>query len=309
MSTDAHGFFGGKSLVVFGAGYVGSALARRAVSEGARVWALTRNPAKAAVLAADGIEAVVADLASAGWHGRVPADVPYVVNCVSSGGGGPEGYRRSYVDGFRSILSWAGGTNTPGTLVYTGSTSVYPQDGGVRVGEEASTEPAEGTAAVLLEAEALARAWPGRALILRLAGIYGPGRHHLLDQIRRGGGGVPGVGGYRLNLIHRDDIVEALLRALTAPPDLPGGVFNVADDGAAPKAVMVAWLAGRLGVEVPGFSGLAAVGRRRVTPDRIIANDRLKAVLGWRPRYPSFREGYEAILAAEGKPGGPAIAS
>jgi len=299
MSTDAHGFFDGKSLVVFGAGYVGSALARAAAAKGARVWALTRNAAKAAALAADGIETVVADLASSDWHARLPPEAPYVVNCVSSGGGGPEGYRRSYVDGLRSILSWAGGGRTHGTLVYTGSTSVYPQDGGVRVGEAASTGPAEGTAAVLLEAEALARTWPGRAIILRLAGIYGPGRHHLLDQLRSRSGALPGVGDYRLNLIHRDDIVEAIVRALTAPAAVEGGIFNVADEGAASKAEIVAWLASRLALEMPGFSGLPASGRRRVTPDRIIANDRLKSVLGWRPQYPTYREGYEAILKGE----------
>ncbi len=307
MSTDAHGFFDGKSLVVFGAGYVGSTLARTAAANGARVWALTRNPAKAAAMAADGIETVVADLASSDWHARVPADASLVVNCVSSGGGGPEGYRHSYVKGLRSILRWAGATSTPGTLVYTGSTSVYSQDGGVRVGEEMATEGAEGTAAVLLEAEALARTWPGRAIILRLAGIYGPGRHHLLDQLRGGSGPLPGVGDYRLNLIHRDDIVEAMVQALSAPASVEGSVFNVADEGAAPKAEIVAWLASRLGVAMPEFSGLAASGRRRVTPDRVIANDRLKAVLGWRPRYPTYREGYEAIFAAEETDGTPGI--
>lgn len=301
MGTDAHGFFAGKSLVVFGAGYVGAALARTAAGHGARVWALTRNADKAAALAAAGIGTVVADLADHAWHGRMPVEADFVVNCVSSGGGGVEGYRRSYVDGLRSILAWGAAARRPGTLVYTGSTSVYPQDGGMRVDEAAPTGAGEGAAAILLEAEGLARTWPGRSFVLRLAGIYGPGRHHLLDALREGAGDLPGVGGYRLNLIHRDDIVSAIAGALAAPAEVAGGVFNVADDGAAPKGEVAAWLAARLGRPAPTFTGLPAGGRRRVTPDRVIANDRLKAVLGWRPRYPTYREGYEAILGGEGE--------
>jgi nucleoside-diphosphate-sugar epimerase len=300
MSRDAHGFFEGKSLVVFGAGYVGAAFAREAASRGARVWALTRNHAKAAALAADGIATVVADLAGSDWHARVPVEVDGVVNCVSSGGGGTAGYRHSYVDGLRSILAWGAGAREPGTLVYTGSTSVYPQDGGVRVDEQAPTEPAEGAAEILLEAEALARTWPGRSFVLRLAGIYGPGRHHLLDALRNGAGALPGAGNYRLNLVHRDDIVAALVCALTAPPEVTGGIFNVADDGAALKAEIAAWLASNLGVGAPTFTGAAAPGRRRITPDRVIANDRLKAVLGWRPRYSTYREGYAELLRTDG---------
>ncbi len=286
----------GRRLVVLGAGYVGSEVARVGLARGLAVTALTRNPDKAAALADAGITTVVADLSSSTWHDRVPADAEFVVNCVSSGGGGPQGYSRSYVEGMKSILNWARRASQVGTLVYTSSTSVYPQDGGVRVTEMDSTEEAMGTARVLLEAEALARSWPGRAFVLRLAGIYGPGRHYLLNQLREGAGALSGRGEHHLNLIHLDDIVEAIVAALSAPPGVDGGIFNVADDGAAPKAVIAGWLAMRLGLPAPAFSGVPAVGRRALTPDRVIANDHIKTVLGWHPRFPTFREGYEPIL-------------
>lgn len=282
--------------MVFGAGYVGAEVARQGVARGLKVTALTRNAAKAAVLAAAGVEAVVADIASADWHARIAPDAEFVLDCVSSGGGGIEGYRRSYVDGLRSILEW-GKQRAAGALVYTSSTSVYPQDGGARVDESAPTAGASGTAAVLLEAEALAQRWPGaRSCVLRLAGIYGPGRHYLLDALRAGESTVAGRGDFHLNLVHRDDVVDAIW-AVFATPDARG-VFNLCDDGAAPKAELVAWLAARLGRAVPVFTGEPAAGRRVVTPDRIIANDRARRVLGWRPRYPSFREGYKALLEA-----------
>ncbi len=298
MTLAAYGNFSGKHLVIFGCGYVGAAVAREAVDRGARVTALTRNEAKAVALRAEGVEVVVADLASDAWHGRIAGGVDIVLNCVSSGGGGIEGYRRSYVAGMESVVAWARAQREVGTIIYTGSTSVYPQGGGVRVDETAPTDGTGERALILVEAENVLRASDGacgRWFVLRLAGIYGPGRHHLLEQARSGE--VAGRGDYHLNLIFRDDIVAAVGAVWAAGPEVASGVFNVADDGAATKAEIVAWLAGQLGVGAPRFTGEPAAGRREVTPDRVIANAKIKTVLGWRPRFPSFREGYGKILS------------
>ncbi|MFA6286247.1 MAG: NAD-dependent epimerase/dehydratase family protein [Opitutaceae bacterium] len=299
MSLVAPEIFKGKHLAIFGAGYVGAEVARQAVARGVRVTALTRNAGKAEALRALGVATVVADLADDDWrnHPALAGGADFALNCVSSGGGGADGYRRSYVEGMRSVLAWAGRVPV-GTIVYTSSTSVYPQDDGARVDETAPTDGAGENGKILLEAEALLSAWSGRGFALRLAGIYGPRRHHLLDQLRDGAGVVAGRGDHHLNLIHRDDIAGAVWATLAAPAGGVGGVFNVADDGAAPKSEVINWLAARLGVAEPIFSGAPATGRRAVTPDRVIANDKIKRALGWRPRYPTFREGYAAILGA-----------
>ena len=299
MSADAHGNIAGKRLIIFGCGYVGTAVAREAVARGMKVTALTRNVAKAAALEAEGVESVVADLASHEWHSRVPGSPELVLNCVSSGGGGLENYQRSYVQGMCSVLEWARERGASGTFIYTGSTSVYPQDGGVRVDEAASTENPSERAGVLLAAEHLLRASRGacqRWFILRLAGIYGPGRHHLIEQVRVGE--VVGRADCHLNLIHRDDICAAIFAAFTSSPEIANEIFNVADDGAAPKGELMTWLAAQMRLTNPRFIGLQMEGRRPVTPDRIISNARIKRLLGWLPRYPSYREGYAAILRA-----------
>ncbi len=286
-------------LAVFGAGYVGGAVVRQALARGLRVTALTRNPEKARALAEAGAHVIVDDLAADTWHARLPDGADFVLNCVSSGGSGPEGYRRSYVEGMQSVLAWAGRVPV-GTVVYTSSTSVYPQDGGVCVDEEAPIDATRAAGNPLVEAEDLLLTGRGgaRRFVLRLAGIYGPGRHYLVDQLRDGSGEVAGLGTHRLNLIYRDDIAGAVWAAFDAPADVAGGVFNVADDGAAPKAEIVAFIAEKLGLPVPRFTGELAQGRRRITPDRVIANDKIKRVLGWRPLYPTYREGYAAILGA-----------
>ena len=82
----------GRRLVIFGCGYIGSEVARQAMARGMRVTALTRNAEKAQRLEAAGVNAVVADLASADWHGAIAGGADYVLNAVSSGGGGVSGY-------------------------------------------------------------------------------------------------------------------------------------------------------------------------------------------------------------------------
>lgn len=310
-TSDAPNFLKGRRLTVFGAGYIGSEVVERALAGGAGVTALTRNAERAEALVAIGAQVVVADLAAAdAWRSRVPAAPDFVLNCVSSGGGGLQGYRQSYVGGMRAILDWGAAAPHPGHLVYTSSTSVYPQSGGVRVDEEAPTAGADERARVLLEAEALARRWRGAATVLRLAGIYGPGRHHLLDRLldrlpmeASAGPAVPGRGDHRLNLIHREDAVAAIFAAFAAPVRAGGEIFNVTDDRPVPKAELVDWLARELGLPAPRFTGMAVPGRRAVPLDRVIDNGRIKRVLGWRPQYPTFREGYAEALRAALKEG------
>lgn len=298
MTSDADGKFDGKRLVIFGCGYVGAAVATEALARGMNVTALTRNLTDAHLLREQGIEVVVADLAGRSWHAQVPGSPDFALNCVSAGAGGVESYRRSYRDGMSSILAWARERGRVGTLVYTSSTSVYPQGGGVVVDEASPTSDAHERAAILLQAEDALRAAAdavGRWFILRVAGIYGPGRHHVLDQVMAGE--VHGVGDHHLNLAHRHDIAAAILGCFAAPATVANEIFNVADDAPARKDEVVRWLAERLKVALPRFSGDPHQGRRGLTPDRRIANRKLKAMLDWAPRYPSFRDGYATLLS------------
>ena len=301
--------------MVFGAGYVGGALARRAVAAGWSVTALTRNAETAAGLRAAGCAVVVADLAGDGWWSapELAGGAARVAVTVASGGGGPEAYRRSYVEGLRSVVGWARnraatrggggaggvGGGGEGSLIYTSSTTVYPQDGGVRVTEADPVGGEAETTRALIEAERLAGEWPGAATVLRLAGIYGPGRMHLVEQVR--GGEVAGRAEAHLNLVYRDDILDAMEAVWEAGERRGAGgegaeVFNLADQGAATKGEVAAWLAERLGVAAPRFTGLPAGGRRAVTPDRSVDAGRAAAVLGWRARHRTFREGYAEML-------------
>lgn len=307
MSASGPTSFHGKHLAVFGAGYVGGALAREALAAGLRVTALTRNAETAAGLRAAGAAVIVGELGNAAWWPELAGEVDLVAVTVAAGGGGVEGYRRSYVEGLRSVTGWAkgaaaahGGQIPP--LVYTSSTSVYPQDGGARVTEADAVGGAAETTQALIEAEHVAGAWPGAATVLRLAGIYGPGRTHLIEQVRSGE--VAGRPEMHLNLIYRDDIVAGLWAAFGEAVARAAGaeakVLNLADEGEATKGEVAAWLAERLGLAMPRFTGQPAGGRRAVTPDRIVDASRARAELGWRAAKRTFREGYVDVLAAGG---------
>lgn len=285
-------------LVVFGCGYLGREVANEGLKRGMSVLALTRNPSTASALESRGITAVVADLATESWHDHFIGRFDYVVNCVSAGGGGIDGYRRSYVEGAQSIIGWARKNRQIGTLVYTSSTSVYEQGGGQVVDESAATLGGNERSRLLLEAEAMLRQGRegfARWFILRLAGIYGPGRHSLIEQVRTGV--VSGAPGHHLNLVHRDDACAAVWAALDAPPVVADQVYNVADNAAATKGEIVEWLAKTLAVAAPSFSGSAGSERRAGAPDRIIQNRRLRSDLGWVPAFPTYREGYSRILS------------
>jgi nucleoside-diphosphate-sugar epimerase len=287
--------------MIFGCGYVGAALASELIRQGVLVGALTRNSEKAAHLRSLGLNEVIeAELDSSDWHGQTCGCYATVVNCVSSAGGGLAGYRKSYVDGQRSILEWANSQKIE-NYVYTSSTSVYAQDGGVVVDETADTSEAPATGQVLLESEALlaeAANRVGRWYVLRLAGIYGPGRHFLLNQLREGAGEIPGRGDYALNMIHLDDIVSAICTALTGEAE--AGIYNVADDAPATKFEVMQYLAERLKMPAPVFNpeNISERLKRRGgrMPHRYVSNAKAKAKLGWQPAYPSYREGYAGLL-------------
>ncbi len=289
-----------ESVFIFGCGYVGTALAQHLIGLGVRVGALTRNAEKATRLRELGLSEVIeAVLDSSAWHAQVSGQYTAVVNCVSSAGGGLAGYRKSYVDGQRSILDWAKSQSIQ-SYIYTSSTSVYPQDGGARVDETADTSGAPPTGQVLLESEAmLAAASLPHWYVLRLAGIYGAGRHFLLNQLREANGEIPGSGDYAMNMIHLDDIVSAICAALSWCA--PSGIYNITDDAPTTKAEVLAWLAEQMQLPAPVFNPEQVSERLKRRggrmPHRFVSNKKAREALDWSPKFPSFCEGYAELMS------------
>ena len=229
----------------------------------------------------------------------LPGPFDWVVNTVAStSGGGAEDYRRVYLQGTRNLIDWLAGS-PPAKFVYTSSTGVYGQDDGSLIKETTPTEPAVETARVLVETEQLlltaARERRFPAVILRVAGIYGPDRGHLFQQYLRNEAVIPGKGDRLVNMIHRDDVVGVILAALKA--GRPGEVYNAVDDEPVTQLAFFRWLSETLGRDLPPFGPAEAeVSRKRGLTSKKVSNRKLRMELGYRFRYPTFRQGYTAEI-------------
>lgn len=287
-------------VLVIGAGYVGLELGRRLAGCGHEVFGLRRGAAAAPCLEAAGLKPLAADITRPETLAGLPSQFDWVANCVSAGRGGAEDYRRVYLDGTRNLLRWLS-ASPPGKFVYTGSTGVYGQNDGSVVDESAPVEPPSETGRVLAmtEAELLAaareRGFP--AVVLRVAGIYGPGRGWWFKQFLEGAARIEGDGGRYLNMIHRDDAAGCVQAALER--GRPGEIYNAVDDEPVTQRDFFAWLAGRLG-RPPPPAGMeaAAGGPKRGVSNKRVSNRKLKAELERAFRFPTFRKGYAAEVGA-----------
>ncbi|MDQ8179772.1 NAD-dependent epimerase/dehydratase family protein [Pelagicoccus sp. SDUM812005] len=295
----------GKCLLVLGCGYLGRILVGEAIARGMRVKAVSRNLDTLAEVEEMGAEVFAGLVDEDGWHGFAGGDVDFVVNCVSSAGGGLAGYRQSYVEGNRSLCKWAEEVGFAGRAIYTSSVSVYGDAGGAWVDEGTAPPPANERGALMRESEdVFLQGMKGvAATVLRLAGLYGPGRHLMLDRLKLGEAELPGWGDYYLNLVRIEDAVSAVWSCLEAEVAV-SGVFTVVDDEPALKQDIAAWIAGTLGNPVPRYTGEAdgsGRGSRRLgetgrPANRRISNSAFCEAAGWRPRFASFREGFGDLL-------------
>jgi nucleoside-diphosphate-sugar epimerase len=293
-------------IFIFGCGYLGMRLADALIESGHEVGVLTKNEVFADHLRAKGIrEVIVARLESDSWHDQVSGDYRKIVNCVSSAGNGLSGYESSYYEGQASIIQWVKSKSMfVESYIYTSSTSVYGENSGAWV-EESSLEGEVAhseTAKILRRSEDLIEAnqsYFENYFILRLSGIYGPGRHYLLNQMQSFNV-IAGSGDNFMNMIHVDDIVIGIMRMMETKKASASGIYNLSDDHPTKKEEVVEWLSGELGIEAPRFDqGLFSqrhASRKTRTKNRRIANIKIKEVLGLSLKYSSYKEGYSQII-------------
>lgn len=267
-------------IVIIGCGYVGVPLGQALAGAGHEVHGIRRG-----AFAAEGITPHAIDITRREALASLPPDFDWLINTVSSSRGDAEAHRAVFIDGTKRIFDWLG--DSPARVLFTSSTSVYPQTDGGWVDETSPANPTTGTGPALRVAEELLRA----ATVLRVAGIYGPERGFLFRQFLKGEA-VLSDGERWLNMVHRDDVVGAILAAMEIEP----GVYNVADDEPVTQRDFFEWLAQQLDRPMPPAG--ETVSRKRAMTNKRVRNAKLKAA-GWRLRFPTFREGYEALLREE----------
>lgn len=278
-------------ILIAGCGYVGCALGERLVARGDAVWGIRRRP----VGLPEGIEPLEADLAVARTLRDLPHSLDYVVYAASPGGRDDAYYRTAYVEGMTRLLeALTLQSQRPRRIFFLSSTAVYEQSRGEWVDESSETKPSHFSGKRLLEAESLLRASPFASTILRLGGIYGPRRTRLLEEVRAGRATYPKSGPRYTNRIHRDDCAGAIVHLMDHQG--AGPLYLTVDDDPAEEVVVRRWLAGVLGAPPPLPEKEAPDGRRGRSNKRC-RNAALRAT-GYELLYPTFREGYAAVIEA-----------
>lgn len=276
---------GSKCLIV-GCGDIGIALAAVLDAEGCKVWGLRRHaellPATIIPLSAD-----VTDAASLAPLRALAFD--FVVVTLTPGGFNDDAYARVYVDGMRNLLDALNGDSLQ-RLLFVSSTSVYHQSDGSWVDEDSPAAAESFSGHRLLEAESLLAPSGLPATVIRFAGIYGPGRNRLIEQVKNGQG-CPQSPVLYTNRIHRDDCVGFLahLLRLQRQGQVVAPCYIGVDNEPVTMWELKQWLASQLGVrqlteEVPSRRNSKRCSNRRLLDS------------GYQLRYPGFRQGYGELL-------------
>lgn len=265
-------------VLIVGAGDLGLGLAARMAELDMAVTTLNRSGR-----GTEGASSWIGDLADSATLAGLP-EFDVVVFTTAPPGRDDAAYRLAYTDGPARVLDAL--PSLPDRMVLTSTTGVYGVNDGSWVDESSPTEPTRSSAAVVVEGER--RLWAtGPTVVVRPAGIYGPGRNRLLGRVAAGEEAVSTDGTPRwTNRIHRDDVVAALLVAATHPSAPPALI--AVDNEPSPRDDVIRYLADRLGGPQPATVDVSSPTGKRCHNGALTA-------LGWTPQYPTYREGYAAL--------------
>lgn len=279
--------------LIIGCGYLGQRVARTWMSEGRRVAALTRSPARAAEWSQQGLLGIVGDICQPATLTQLPAarTVLYCVGYDAGAGVPADQVAHAGLQHVLQQLTRSGGPS-PERWLYVSSTSVYGQADGSWVDENSPCESQQPSGQRVLAAERLLRAACPQAIILRFAGIYGPDRLLAKVTTLRESQPLPGSPEAWLNLIHVDDGVTAVLAA--AERGESGRTYLVADDEPVRRGEYYAELAKLCAAPPPSFDTAVAARHGSSGLNKRCQNTRLRQELGVTLKYPNYRVGLAA---------------
>lgn len=282
------------TVTVLGCGDIGQRLAEQLPAT-TRVVGLRRSPASHPRI--DYRQADLMDRAS--LEAALPLDSDVIVITMTPSEYSDAGYQRAYVHTLGNLLQVLDArasrpdSQPPRRLLFVSSTSVYAQANGEWVDEDSANEPDSYSGRRLLEAEALLASSAYPACSVRFSGIYGPGRHRLIQQVRDGKGSpdlAPGAEPVYSNRIHVDDCAGVLAHLIRLPTVQP--LYLASDCQPSPLGEVKQWLAEQLGYDAghlqPGPEAASRVSKR--------CSNRTLLDSGYRFLYPTYQQGYRQVL-------------
>ncbi|MEI2414772.1 NAD-dependent epimerase/dehydratase family protein [Orrella sp. JC864] len=274
-------------ILIAGCGDVGLRAAGLLAARGAQLWGLRRRVPEPGAAPA-GMRWIAADLRDPATLGALPEGITRLAYLPTPQARSVAAYTEIFLHGLRNLLRALDASALRRTVLVS-STAVYGEHHGDWVDEATAPAPAGANGHVLLQAEQWLARQPGSHVVLRLAGLYGPGRGWLLERLRRGQAAAPRHRPHWANRIHVQDAAGALAHLLLHP--CPQPCYIGCDDTPLPLHELYGALAALVGgPEPPDGPAPAGVGSKR------LSNARLRAS-GYVLRWPDSRAGYAALLA------------
>lgn len=269
-------------VLIAGCGDVGGVLATLLLQDGHVVYGLKRDTSSLPA----GVQPIRADLTNPETLQDLPAEIDSLVFMPTPASRDKAGYEAIFLRGWKNV--WAGLKQAPLRTVMVSSTAVFGESEGGMVDEETPPEPTGFNGKVLLEMEKLAASCTENLVVVRISGIYGPGRERLIRQAAMEGLEVQQSPPFYTNRIHRDDAASVLKHLLEI--DKPETLYVATDNNPAPRYEVVEWLAKAQGRPAP-----VALTVENAGSGKRVNNQRLRDS-GFTLTYPDYKAGYGAVL-------------
>lgn len=276
-------------VLIVGMGDLGAVTARLLVQSGIQVAGLKRTVASGMDESANsGIEMIAADVTQPSTLTELQSLYPdMIVYCVAASGQTDAEYKAAYVDGLRNVLATQANNSRLKHVFFVSSSRVYGQDTQALLDETTPALPADFGGQRLLEAEHLLRTLPCATTVLRLSGIYGPGRLRMLN-LAKSPAHWPKQNTWS-NRIHRDDaaaFITFLIHQVLAGSTLQS-CYIVTDSRPVPQYEVLSWLATQL--QMPKPAQLPASAGKRLSNSNMLAT-------GFKLQYADYEVGYRTLL-------------
>lgn len=273
------------TIMVVGAGYVGTSIGEYFVSKKQRVYGIVKSKASSVRLKEKGIEPLCFDLLASAGNVKIPP-AHFIVISLAPDERSDRAYELTYIEAVNNFLQAIQDNPRPYLVVYISSTRVWEQPSLEWVDEGTAAQPVSNQAKTLLMAErqVLTSGYP--SLVLRLSGIYGPGRNRIERfkscEFRKA---APDK---FLNFIHLEDAVGSVASLFKSGE--VGEIYTGVDDEPILESVLYRWLAEALEVSYP-----ASLFEKGDLKGKRLLNNKLKSI-GYKFKYPTFRQGYRDLL-------------
>lgn len=288
------------SIFIVGCGYLGERIATELSKSGSAIHVLTRQPEKAETFRSKGWMAYVGDWLQPQSLGELP-ETDAVLIAVSHRAVEGLPPQQTHVQGLENL--WKAWQDRVGRVVYISTTGVYSQDSGQWVDEDSTCQPTRPGGIAALEAEHwLQNHVPsGHLIVLRMAGLYGPGRIPNAERLKLKTS-LQSPDHTFLNLLHIDDATQYAVEALRRSHR--ESLYLVSDGNPIPRSIYYEFLADRLGLtksepvdiapQTSGNSEIVPRPLRRSESNKRISTKRLERDFSYRCRFADFRDGIEA---------------